>query len=463
MAGSDLTIALNLRTMAPTQYSNWSFNSFAFMGAVTLAANDTGLYSMGDNDTDAGTKISAWLRSPTSDFGVISDKNFQRAYLAYKAAGNLSLEMRPEMPWQEPDQYCVDSEYVDLGAFKFSRYWSNKISNQNGCDFALFSLELISTREAGGQESTIKPMYRACGGLNNLLPPQRIAYNPATGECELAACQNIDIDDSGLISRRDGYTQRQSGAFHSLWNNGEQVFVVSGGTMYLVNGDYSLTAVVASLTVNAPVSYEAMAGIVFWANGQQCGFVDSNGVNHPWQGSPYVGPDTIWNISLIPPLGTILKVMDGRMLVVQGNTLFYSMQFAPFWYRFSRDYVQFESDIQMCEVVKGGVWLSDSNQTYFLHGHNPPEWLLEPKAYYPAIARTSALTDGSYVGKGEPGIVAIWCGTQGICIGTPGGEFSSGGKLINLTENKLVLPPAIVGAGMVSVDNNSKYVVCLQP
>ncbi|MGO9370680.1 MAG: hypothetical protein ACLQBD_01110 [Syntrophobacteraceae bacterium] len=308
-------------------------------------------------------------------------------------------------------------------------------------------------------------LFRSTKGINNRVDPVRLKWDtdprsPNAGVVELAAAVNVDIDQTGAIRRRGGRTRLTSLAQpHSLWSNGGLCFVVSEDTLYQVNSDYSVRPLVSGLTIGARMAFAWFAGSVFWMNGKQCGIISPQGVNIPWQATKYVGPDTIYEISFTPPLGTILEVMSGYLLIVQGPILWFCMQFAPLYWRMSRDFLLFPTDLAMVQAVEDGVWISDSKSAYWLAGHDPNQWLLQPKSGFaaypnPAIPGTAVGTQGSIIGERQfQGRVAIWTGPKGICVGAAGGQFA------NLTERKLVYPPGLSGAAIVMDDN--RYVVMI--
>ena len=64
-------------------------------------------------------------------------------------------------------------------------------------------------------------------GLNNVLPPER------TDPKYLKEALNIDIDKSGGIRKRKGYTKKIDGDFHSIWSThaNDRCFAVKDGNL----------------------------------------------------------------------------------------------------------------------------------------------------------------------------------------------------------------------------------------
>ena len=61
-SGAVTTWAINTRTNAVTEYTNYNFSSFAQMGSKYIAANSSGIYEL-DGDSDAGAAIIAEVQS----------------------------------------------------------------------------------------------------------------------------------------------------------------------------------------------------------------------------------------------------------------------------------------------------------------------------------------------------------------------------------------------------------------
>jgi hypothetical protein len=92
-------------------------------------------------------------------------------------------------------------------------------------------------------------------------------------EGDLIEALNVDVDDTGQVSRRPGFASVRAGAAHSLWSKGALALFVSGTTLYRLNEDYSAVAV-TTVTANMPVSYAEVAGRVYWSNGIETGIYD---------------------------------------------------------------------------------------------------------------------------------------------------------------------------------------------
>lgn len=84
--------AINTKTAAVTEYSNYEFNSFAQAGHKYLGASSSGLYEL-NGDNDAGTNIIAQIKSGFAQFGGSRFTSFKAAYLGMRGDGDFVLKI----------------------------------------------------------------------------------------------------------------------------------------------------------------------------------------------------------------------------------------------------------------------------------------------------------------------------------------------------------------------------------
>lgn len=288
-------------------------------------------------------------------------------------------------------------------------------------------------------------------GLNNAVDPVRLK-NSKSGR-ELAVAVDVNIDDTGRISRRRGCTLRLAGSFHSLFSAGEYALAVSGDALTVVNADYT-TSSIRNVTPGYKMSYALADDRVYYANGIEKGYVKDR-VSYSWVKGEYVGPVSVREL-YDPPVGTILQVWNGRMWVAENDLLWFSEPFAYGAFRKASNWFWFPSSIRMVAPVADGLYISDNDQTYFLFGTNPEKASMVVVASYPAIEGTNvSINQGEFgpMDQTGPGLAALWGSTRGLCFGGPGGVFS------NLTSKRLVLPSAVRGCACVVDDQ--KYICTL--
>jgi len=295
-------------------------------------------------------------------------------------------------------------------------------------------------------------LFRGATGINNKVDPARLQYDPESGIEELAAGVNIDISSSKRVSRRKGYTLELAKAAHSIFSCDEYCLFVSGNALCVLEPDYSWSAI-RNVAIGARVSYVRPDTDTYYANGYEKGIVRDR-VSYAWTAADYVGPPTTKTFS-DPPIGHLLEVYNGVMLVAQDDVLWYSEPFALSWFDLAKNYVQFGKRLTMMKAVQDGVYVSTEKETFFHKGGTVKEFQQSKIADYPAIEGTVVTVNASRVGDGGvTGLAAMWASTEGICFGGPGGYFR------NLTERRLDYPFARYGAGLY---RDGKYICLLKP
>lgn len=113
-------------------------------------------------------------------------------------------------------------------------------------------------------------------GLSDILHPEN------TSEAYLKQADNIDIDKSGKIHKRQGYTKVDSGKYTSLWasENDNGCYAVKNGNLIRIHEDYS-TSLVRSNVGSDPISFDEVNNQIFYSSIYVNGIIE-NGVSRSW-------------------------------------------------------------------------------------------------------------------------------------------------------------------------------------
>ena len=291
-------------------------------------------------------------------------------------------------------------------------------------------------------------IFRGTTGLNTRLDPVRLRFDPEAGISDLAACADCVVDDTGRISRRDGFTATtRTEAWRSLFSCGQYALGIKGGALSVIEPDMTYTSI-RNVNADAKMSYfrdtDGVRDVIYYCNGYEKGRVIDK-ISYSWPVSKYVGPETRKEF-YESPIGHLLEIRNSRMFIAENNILWYSEPGAYSLYRLASNYFGFSSRLKMIQAVLEGLWVSDSESIYFLSGAIIPSRSEMPKqikmADYSVIEGTPVKVSGNRVGEGMPGIVIIFTTTEGICVGT------GNGQLINTTEKKLTMPGGLTGTGL---------------
>jgi len=297
--------------------------------------------------------------------------------------------------------------------------------------------------------SKLIPIFHGSSGINNKLDPVRLKFNSKTGISDLAAGVNITIDDTGRPSRRIGYTATdRTESFHSLFSCGSYALGVTGNALAVIEADMSYTSI-RNVTQNLRMSYvrdtDGTKDVIYYTNGVEQGRV-LNKLSYSWTAGDYVGATSRKEI-YDPPIGHLLEIRNLRMFISEGNILWYSEPGSLSQFRLASNYFGFPSRIKMIQAVDGGLWISDSENVYFLGGEIAPTLQEMPvqvkKCDCPVIEGTAVEAPASRIGiEGLSGIVTIFTTTRGVSVG------SGDGQLIPVSEHKIEIPSGLTGSAV---------------
>ena len=293
-------------------------------------------------------------------------------------------------------------------------------------------------------------------GLNNREHPSRLEADER-GNVELAEAVNIDISGRGKPRRRKG--QRASAitqGCHSFFVAGDTGYCVSGSKLLRVTPDFVTSALRFDLTPDLRMSFCAQAGKLFYANGQENGYIEA-GSSHAWDlpQTDWQAVDSARSFSA-PPVGHKLAAAFGRVWIAQDNVLWFTEPYAPFFCDLARNAIPFPTRVREIVPVQDGLFVSTMRQTVFLAGGDPRQMRqidIRPEPLIPGTAVVAAPEDIGY-DQVPQGILVVATMPSGICL------LGSGGFCVNLTAQRVVLPGKYSeGAAYMY---NGKYVVSLR-
>lgn len=292
-------------------------------------------------------------------------------------------------------------------------------------------------------------------GLNNRIDPARLHVSEQNRISELAIANNVDIDSTGRISRRKGYTATaRTEDIHSLFCENDICLYIVGTALWKLMPGFGAKGLRNDppLTQGLKMRYVAVDNRVYYTNTVENGYVEGD-TSYAWVKGTYVGPTTMKILSN-PPVGKHLEVYNARVYISLDDVLWYTERFAYGAVDMARNFIQFDSQIIMVQAVVDGIYVGTSRSVWFLGGDGPDKFTKVLVAGYPAIEDTDAKAEGVEVGEGFPGRIPIWTSERGICLGLPGGELK------NVTYRKLVLPTSTHGTGGIV---NGRYIGLLEP
>lgn len=285
--------------------------------------------------------------------------------------------------------------------------------------------------------------WKAFDGLNNKVRPE------AMGHGELSIARNVDIDNRKRLTRRNGYASiaTLTWNYHSLWaKDGLICLAVKAGNLVRINEDWSETTVRANVG-DSSMSYVEVNKIVYYTNGMVIGYI-AEGSDHQ-----FTNPSKEFKRAPFP--GQLIEYFNGRLWIARDNVLWFTDALAFDRVDMRQGFKQLPSTITMVKAVEGGIYVSDTNDTYWLNGGSPTVMAIK-KVEGAALPGSGIVVNGQSLGKDFQGSHLIFTTDNGICLG------NSGGQVINLTNEKYRLPITKKAAVMVRDEGNKlQYVARL--
>jgi hypothetical protein len=156
------------------------------------------------------------------------------------------------------------------------------------------------------------------------------------------------------------------------------------------------------------------------------------------------------------PMGNLIGYYNSRIYVVDGSVIWYSIPFSYEMFNLSEGHITMESNVNMIEAVKDGIWVGTNKKIYYFGGNNPP-FRVDEKADYGVTKGSATIVPGDLVGEKFEDNVIMFFTNEGICIGGNGGLFR------NLTRDNYSFPTSDIGTSLFKQRRGySQYIVSLK-
>jgi len=139
-----------------------------------------------------------------------------------------------------------------------------------------------------------EPLVKLSGfaGINNVLKPEN------TQPEFLKVADNVDIDKTGNIHKRDGYSIVSPGNYQSIWSNGAVCYAVKDNNLVRINADYSTELLKPD---TGELDFIEVNGLVYFTSATISGIID-NGIVRDW-GIDMPSPPELHAVSGLLPAG----------------------------------------------------------------------------------------------------------------------------------------------------------------
>jgi energy-coupling factor transporter ATP-binding protein EcfA2 len=125
-----------------------------------------------------------------------------------------------------------------------------------------------------------------------------------------------------------------------------------------------------------------------------------------------------------PPAGELVAAHNGRMLVVQGADLYFSMALYPHLFRPDLDHQRFPGAILMIAPQIDGFYLAtDEPKVYWIEGSEPSNWRRRVVGMEQCAFGDAKLVEGhKHLWLEFSGLVPVWVTEHGLAYGLPSGQ-----------------------------------------
>lgn len=290
-------------------------------------------------------------------------------------------------------------------------------------------------------------------GINNRLPADRIKSTPTDDLpfVDLSAAVNVDLDDSGKPSRRDGYALHQAiaGAHDGFSAYGICVYV-KGGILYRFVPVTKVSTPLASVGNDSKMRYFPAIGRIFFSNDVVVGEVRDG------TGALFGTPSVAFKAPL--PAGQAIAHHKARLYVAKDKVLWISdvkpLSRVDLRYGFK----QFPDPIRFIAPSVDGVYIGTDKAMFFGPGGNPLKMpFVKVSDAGGKDVPVQCLDASAIKGLQIEGVFPIFTTDDGVCMGLPQGQ------LLNLTEDKYVMPAGTTGASMMrDIDGQVHYIAAFR-
>jgi len=148
MANCKLVLATELTLIASSQYLNYNFSSMVKFGNRYYGGNSDGLFELETGDLDNDSNIEAYFKLITTDFGVSNLKRMRSIFVRGVSDGKLLFTVEDDE--ENERTYPLDNvkatatgQKVPIGRDGKGVYWSVKVSNYEGSNFSINSMDAL--------------------------------------------------------------------------------------------------------------------------------------------------------------------------------------------------------------------------------------------------------------------------------------------------------------------------------
>lgn len=206
--------------------------------------------------------------------------------------------------------------------------------------------------------------FRYFRGIDNVTDPAKLI--PSKRGVYLVEAKNVDVDDDGMLHRREGSRVVYAGDCHSMWANrdGSVCLFVQNGDLRRLWPDHT-SALILPYVGQSRMSYVEVNDVIYWSNEEKIGYVQ-NGACYP-----FPIPANPFKEKMAG--GHLIEYYNARLYAAQDTKILYSDPLVLVQKDKRKDFIQMPGRITMMKGVRDGLYVGSAGKTYFLGGYDPLE------------------------------------------------------------------------------------------
>jgi len=291
--------------------------------------------------------------------------------------------------------------------------------------------------------TTKKETYNNFLGIDNVNDSTKIIKRvKGIPFVRLIKAENVDLHTDSHISRCNGYTLSKAGTYSSVWSNDKICLAINVGDLIQIHSDITTSILMQNVGGNE-MAYETVPDGAF----DSVYFTNSFLIGKVTNGVASLLSATIREFKTVLPAGNNVKFFQGSVYVVRDKAVYISDVLNRGIYDRRWGFKFFESDIQMFEPIKDGIYVSDSNSVYFMKRTGSTQEVVAAPVFTITKVCDKAVVPGTGCKvfnvtspsekKHEQAI--IWVAGQTLYIGGDGGQTEA------IRENVYEVPLGMTG------------------
>lgn len=154
------------------------------------------------------------------------------------------------------------------------------------------------------------------------------------------------------------------------------------------------------------------------------------------------------------PAGQLVGYYNGRAYIGSGRFLWYSQPYEFELFDWTSGFIAFDSNVKTFAAVTSGIYIGTENETMYLGGSDPSEFVRAQVAAYGTVLGTEYYVRNDLLFKdGVPGVTPVWMSKTGLCLGMDNGEMQ------NLTSSKFIVQSMAEGASLMKIRSGTPQLV----